>query len=64
MKQSTEFGRWAKKRLIDLEMTQAELARQVGTSRQYINQIFSGKKKNSKYEESIRAVLEKSKQEF
>lgn len=56
-KNTTEFGRWVKKKLIDLNMTQAELAKRVGCSRHYINQILAGTRKKSKYIPEIKKIL-------
>lgn len=53
-----EFGRLVKKRLIDKEMTQTELALALGCDRYYLNKILSGKKGGEKYKGIIRKILE------
>lgn len=58
MQTLTPFGAEVKKRLIDLQMTQEELARRVGTSPKYLNMILYGKRSGKKYIEGIREVLE------
>ncbi|MGN1145692.1 MAG: helix-turn-helix domain-containing protein [Acetatifactor sp.] len=55
--QYTEFGREVKKLLIDRGMTQAELAKEIGTSKQYLSMVLVGTKKNSKYVDKIKEVL-------
>lgn len=55
--QYTEFGREVKKILIDKGMTQAELAKEIGTSKQYLSMVLVGTKKNSKYVDKIKEVL-------
>ncbi len=54
----TPFGRKVKKRLIDKNMTQAELAALLGCSRQYVSKILYGIKSGSKYREEIARILE------
>lgn len=49
----TPFGRAVKKRLIDLEWSQRELARRVGCSEDYIYQITIGMRSGDKYIERI-----------
>ena len=53
-----EFGRLVKKRLIDKEMTQTELALALGCDRYYLNKILNGKKGGEKYKGIIREFLE------
>lgn len=38
----TEFGKAVAIRLIEMEITQAELARRIGCSRTYLSRILSG----------------------
>lgn len=54
----TQFGRKVKKKLIDKEMTQVELASRLGCRKQYINQILVGKKSGKKYMDKILMILE------
>ncbi len=53
----TAFGREVKKRLIDKDMTQAELADLLGCSRQYINNILYGRKDGGEYRKRIAKIL-------
>ncbi len=50
-------GKRIKIRLIELGMTQTELARATGASRHYINHIISGYRTGDKYREAIERVL-------
>lgn len=54
----TVFGCRVKKRLIDKDMTQAELAEAIGTTTQYLYKIFTGQRSGGKYIEAIQRVLE------
>ena len=54
----TPFGVTVKKRLIDIGMTQAELAQKVGTTRMYLNLIFHGERSGEKYRDKIVKVLD------
>lgn len=54
----TSFGKEVKHRLIELNMTQVELAEQVGTSKQYLGKILFGERSGDMYKEKIIAVLE------
>lgn len=56
-KQTNAFGKKVKKRLIDLNMTQAELAAMLGTTRQYLNKILVGTRSGEKYREEIKRIL-------
>lgn len=56
-RQLTAFGATVKKKLIDLEMTQVQLAEAVGTSKNYLNQILYGERSGDKYVTSIIRVL-------
>ena len=53
----TAFAVEVRKKLIDCDMTQAELAEKVGIKPQYLSLILSGERGNSKYVEVIKEVL-------
>lgn len=53
----TAFGATVKKKLIDLDMTQVQLAEAVGTSNKYLNLILYGDRSGEKYKNSIIRVL-------
>lgn len=53
----TPFGKKVKKRLIDLGMTQVELAKEVGITDKYLYKILHGYRSGAKYIEKIRIVL-------
>lgn len=42
-----------KKLLIDLDLSQAEIARRVGVHKSYINHLFKGTKHNARIQEAI-----------
>lgn len=52
-----DFGKAAKKALIDKNMNQRQLAKEVGTSERYISHILTGRRGAGMYEAPIRAVL-------
>lgn len=54
----TPLGMMIKKRLIDLDKTQSQLAKEVGTSKVYLNHILHGEKSGKKYLRKILSVLE------
>ena len=54
------YGKRIKKRLIDLNMTQVELARQLGISKQYMRRIISGDRGGNTYRERIEEILNNS----
>ena len=54
------YGKRIKKRLIDLNMTQVELARQLGISMQYMRRIISGDRSGNTYRERIEEILNNS----
>lgn len=56
-RQITPFGKEMKRRLLELEMSQEELASLVGTSPQYINHIIYGERSGEKYLDSIEQIL-------
>ncbi|WP_032122020.1 helix-turn-helix domain-containing protein [Clostridium amazonitimonense] len=49
----TEFGVVVKKRLIEVDMTQVQLAEEVGTSNKYLNLILYGERSGKKYIDNI-----------
>ena len=59
-RQLTSFGAEVKKVLIDRDMTQAELAAELGIKRQYLSLILCGERKNSRYVDKIKKVLDMS----
>ncbi|EMS73061.1 helix-turn-helix domain-containing protein [Ruminiclostridium cellobioparum] len=50
-------GKQIKIRLIELGMSQVDLARATGASKHYINHIISGYRSGYKYREAIEKVL-------
>lgn len=55
----TSFGAAVRKRLIDLDMTQVELAALIGCDKQYLYKILCGKRSGKrKYIEKISKVLD------
>lgn len=54
------YGKRIKKRLIDLNMTQVELARQLGISKQYMRRIISRDRSGNTYRERIEEILNNS----
>lgn len=55
------YGVKVKKRLLEIGMTQKELAEKVGTSEVYLSYIVTGKKKGWKHRDKINEVLENTK---
>lgn len=55
---STKLGKSIKKRLIEKDMTQRQLAERVGVSNVYLNQIISGQRSGKKYLEDILRELD------
>ncbi len=53
----TRFGVLVKKTLVEIGMTQVELAEEVGTSNKYLNLIIYGERSGEKYIDSIARVL-------
>lgn len=53
----TQYGKQVKHKLIELNMTQVELAEQVGTSKQYLGKILFGERAGTMYLEKIDQVL-------
>lgn len=54
----TPFGKKVRKRLIDKDMTQVELAVLLGCSKQYIHKILVGERSGKKYIEAIARILD------
>ncbi|SET65007.1 helix-turn-helix domain-containing protein [[Clostridium] polysaccharolyticum] len=54
----TPFGKEIKHRLIELNMTQVELAAMVGTSKQYLGKILFGERAGTLYIDKISQVLD------
>lgn len=54
----TPFGRKVRKRLIDKNMTQVELAALLGCNKQYIHKILTGERSGKKYVDEIARILE------
>ena len=55
----TDYGKMIKLRLFEKEMSQAELAKQLGCSRQYLARILVGERSGRKYSERIDEILGK-----
>lgn len=53
----TAYGKEVKHRLIELNMTQVELAEQIGTSKQYLGKILFGERSGEMYLEKINQVI-------
>lgn len=51
------FGVEVKKRLIELDMTQRELAKKIGVNENYLTDILRGRRSGKKYQAAIRSVL-------
>lgn len=56
-KKLTAFGKRVKKRLIDLGMTQVELAEALGMNRHYLCRILSGDRSGKTYRHRIIELL-------
>lgn len=54
----TPFGKEVRKRLIDKDMTQVELAALLGCSKQYLHRILAGERSGRKYIEAIARILD------
>ena len=54
----TPFGTAVRKKLIDLGMTQVELAALVGCNKQYLHKILCGERSGQKYLDEISRVLD------
>lgn len=53
----TEFGKSVKKRLIEIDMTQVELAEILGTTKQYLTKVLTGERAGTKYKDRIEKIL-------
>lgn len=53
----TDFGIRVKKRLIEMDLTQAELCRKTGINRKYFTAIIRGYKPGTKHLETIKKAL-------
>ena len=54
----TPFGLKVRKRLIDRNMTQVELAALLGCNKQYVHKILIGERSGKKYIEEISRILD------
>ena len=54
----TDFGKVVKKKLIDKDMTQAQLAAMIGCGNQYLHKILVGERSGDQYKEAISVILE------
>ena len=54
----TPFGKEVKLRMMELGISQLELAELVGCSTTYLSKIFSGERSGKKYVAKIREVLQ------
>jgi len=54
----TPFGLKVKNRLVDINMTQKELAKRLGTSDAYLSMILYGERAGTIYIESIKKILD------
>ena len=54
----TAYGKEVKHKLIEMNMTQVELAEQVGTSKQYLGKILFGERAGTMYLEKIEQILQ------
>lgn len=57
VKQPTEYGKWIKKRLIDKNMTVAQLADIIGVSQSMISKIIYGDTPGNQQKDAINKVL-------
>ena len=53
----SNLGKQIKKKLIDNDMTAAQLADALGTTPQYLNKILHGERSGEKYIEKIKQLL-------
>ena len=49
----TDFGKVIKKRMIDIDMSQAELARNMGVSSPYVSEILRGTRKSENAQRKV-----------
>ncbi len=59
----TEYGAWVKKRLIELNMNQKQLAAVLGVSESYLTDVLRGSKKGLKYIGKINKILSTTEKE-
>ncbi|GFZ24247.1 hypothetical protein CMETHOX_21700 [Lacrimispora indolis] len=57
VKQPTDYGKWIKKRLIDKNMTVAQLADIIGVSQSMISKIIYGDTPGNQQKDAINKVL-------
>lgn len=57
IRQITPFGRNIKKALVDMGMTQRQLAAEIGVAPTYISNIIYGERPGDKYRQKIISVL-------
>jgi len=53
----TEFGQIVNDRLIELNITQKELSKLIGTSEPYLSMILHGERSGNKYKDTIIQIL-------
>ncbi len=53
----TPFGKEVRKKLIDKDMTQVELALLLGCNKQYLQKILTGERSGKKYIDEIMKIL-------
>lgn len=53
----TPYGKEVKHKLIEMNMTQVELADQIGTSKQYLGKILFGERAGTLYLDKIDQIL-------
>ena len=51
------YGKLVRKKLVDKNMTQAELADQIGSTHQYLSDVLHGKRSGTKYQDRINLIL-------
>ncbi len=59
----TEFGIWVKKRLIESDMNQKQLAKALNVSESYLADVLRGEKKGLKYISQIAYILQSNEKE-
>ncbi|MCR2045180.1 helix-turn-helix domain-containing protein [Anaerosalibacter massiliensis] len=52
-----KFGKKVKKQLIELEMTQRDLAKKVGVHENYLTDILNGRRSGEKYKDKIQKII-------
>lgn len=60
----TPLGKEIKKKLIDKEMTQVQLADRLGIGKQYLTKIMNGSRSGAKYVDDICSMLNINKKHF